>query len=71
MLPELIRALPEFLHNALMRWAPGGDALGVMTATLGGPRALLFSAWGELAVFAGYAAILLAAGAVLFSRRDA
>ena len=31
----------------------------------------MFSAWGELAVFAGYAAILLAAGAVLFSRRDA
>jgi ABC-type transport system involved in multi-copper enzyme maturation permease subunit len=30
-----------------------------------------FPAWGELAVFAGYAAILLAAGAVVFSRRDA
>jgi hypothetical protein len=27
--------------------------------------------WGELAVIAGYAAILLAAGAVLFSRHDA
>ena len=55
-----------------MRWVPGGgDALNVMTATLGGPRPLMFSAWGELAVFAGYAAILLAAGAVLFSRRDA
>ena len=31
----------------------------------------MFSAWGELAVFAGYAVILLAAGAVTFSRRDA
>jgi ABC-type transport system involved in multi-copper enzyme maturation permease subunit len=71
LLPQLIRALPEFLHNALMRWLPGGDALGVMTATLGGPRRLLFSAWGELAVFAGYAAILLVAGAVAFTRRDA
>ncbi len=30
-----------------------------------------FSAWGELAVFAGYTAILLAAGVVAFSRRDA
>jgi hypothetical protein len=30
-----------------------------------------FSAWGELAVFAGYAAMLLAAGTVLFSRRGA
>ena len=71
LLPELIRALPESLHHALMRWLPGGDALSVMTATLGGPRPLLFSAWGELAVFAGYAAILLVAGAVAFTRRDA
>jgi ABC-2 type transport system permease protein len=71
LLPQLIRALPESLHDALMRWVPGGDALNVMTATLGWPQRLMFSAWGELAVFGGYAAILLAAGAVLFSRRDA
>ena len=71
LLPELSRALPKAMHDALMRWVPGGDALGVMTATTGGQRPQLFSAWGELAVFAGYAAILLAAGAVLFSRRDA
>jgi ABC-2 type transport system permease protein len=71
LLPELIRALPASLHNALMRWVPGGDAMGMMTATMGGQRRLLFSAWGELAVFAGYAAIVLVAGAVLFSRRDA
>jgi ABC-2 type transport system permease protein len=71
LVPELTRALPESLHNALMRWVPGGDALNVMTATLGGQHPLMFSAWGELAVFAGYAAILLAVGAVMFSRRDA
>jgi ABC-2 type transport system permease protein len=71
LLPQLIRALPESLHDALMRWVPGGDALNVMTATLGGPQRLMFSAWGELGVFGGYAAILLAVGAVLFSRRDA
>jgi ABC-2 type transport system permease protein len=71
LLPQLIRALPEFLHDALMRWVPGGDALNVMTATLGWPQRLMFSAWGELAVFAGYAAILLAVGAVVFGRRDA
>jgi ABC-2 type transport system permease protein len=71
LLPELIKALPDSLHNALMRWVPGGDALTVMTATLGGRRPLMFSAWGELAVFAGYAVIVLVAGAVVFSRRDA
>jgi hypothetical protein len=31
----------------------------------------MFSAWGELAVFAGYAVVLLALGAVLLHRRDA
>ena len=69
--PQLLRALPDSLHHALMRWVPGGDALNVMTSTKGGPMPYMFSAWGELAVFAGYAVILLAAGAVLFSRRDA
>ena len=71
LLPQLLRALPDFLHHALMRWVPGGDALNVMTSTKGGPMQYMFSAWGELAVFAGYAAILLVLGAVQFSRRDA
>jgi ABC-2 type transport system permease protein len=71
LLPQLIRTLPVFLHNDLTRWVPGGDAINSMTATIGGQTPHTFSPWGELAVFAGYAAILLAAGAVQFSRRDA
>ena len=71
LLPQLIRTLPVFLHNDLIRWVPGGDAINSMTGTIGGPIPHTFSAWGELAVIVGYAAILLAAGAVLFSRRDA
>jgi len=71
LLPQLIRTLPVFLHNDLVRWVPGGDAINSMTGTIGGPIPHTFSAWGELAVIVGYAAILLAAGAVLFSRRDA
>jgi ABC-type transport system involved in multi-copper enzyme maturation permease subunit len=31
----------------------------------------MFPAWGEFAVFAGYAVIMLGIGALLFSRRDA
>ena len=31
----------------------------------------LFSPWGEFAVFGAYTVVLLAAGAVLFARRDA
>lgn len=68
---ELIRTLPVFLHNDLIRWVPGGGSLNSMTATIGGRIPHTFSAWGELAVFAGYAVILLAAGAVAFIRRDA
>lgn len=71
LLPELLKALPAGLHHALMRWIPGGDALAAMTAAKGGALPYLFSAWGELAVFAGYAAVLIVAGAVAFSRRDA
>jgi ABC-2 type transport system permease protein len=71
LLSELIRTLPVFLHNDLTRWVPGGDAINSMTATMGGPIPHTFSAWGELAVFAGYAAILLVLGAVQFARRDA
>jgi ABC-2 type transport system permease protein len=71
LLPQLIRALPGFLYNNLVAWVPGGQAINAMTATIGGQSPNTFPAWGELAVFAGYAAILLAAGAVVFSRRDA
>ena len=71
LVPQLIRALPGFLYNDLIAWVPGGQAINAMTATMGGQSPQLFSAWVELAIFAGYAAILLAAGAVAFSRRDA
>jgi ABC-2 type transport system permease protein len=71
LLSELIRTLPVFLHNDLTRWVPGGDAINSMTATIGGQIPHTFSAWGELAVFAGYAALLLLLGAVQFARRDA
>jgi ABC-2 type transport system permease protein len=71
LVPQLFRALPEPMHNDLDRWVPGGDALNSMTATIGGPIPHTFAAWGELAVFAGYTAILLVAGAVAFCRRDA
>ena len=71
LVPQLIRTLPAFLHNDLIRWVPGGDALNSMTATIGGQTPHTFSAWGELAVFAGYTVILLVAGAVAFGRRDA
>jgi ABC-2 type transport system permease protein len=69
--PQLVKALPDGMHHALMRWVPGGEALGALTSTTGGREQYMFSAWGELAVFACYAAMLVAAGAIAFIRRDA
>jgi ABC-2 type transport system permease protein len=72
LVPQLARALPSAWYADVVRWLPGGDAISVITGTvsLDNPPHLFFS-WGELAVFAGYTVILLAAGAVAFSRRDA
>jgi len=70
LLPQLAKALPNAWYIDLVRWLPGGDAVNSMTATKG-QFSYVFSAWGELAVFAGYAVILLAAGALLFRKRDA
>jgi ABC-2 type transport system permease protein len=72
LLPQLAKALPNAWYADVVRWLPGGDALNVLTATTPGQNfPHLFSAWGELAVFAGYAAILLIAGLLLFRKRDA
>ena len=71
LVPQLIRALPTPLYHALAAWVPSGDAISVMTSASAAPLPDTFSAWGELAVFAAYAAVLLAAGAVQFRHRDA
>jgi ABC-2 type transport system permease protein len=71
LLPQLAKALPSSWYADVDRWLPGGDIINAITNTQGGMNPHLFSAWGELAVFAGYAVILLALGALLFRRRDA
>jgi ABC-2 type transport system permease protein len=71
LLPQLLKAMPASLYQALVAWVPGGDAIAVMTATSGGRPPHIFPAWVELAVFAAYAAVLLVAGAVQFRHRDA
>ncbi len=72
LLPQLAKALPSTWYTELVRWLPGGDVVNVVTGTRGvNADQHLFSAGGELAVFGGYAVILLVVGALLFSRRDA
>jgi hypothetical protein len=71
LIPALAQALPNSWYQTLVRWLPGGQALSPI-ANSGPPSDhFLFTAWGEFAVFSGYAAVLLAIGAWLFIRRDA
>lgn len=74
LLPTLEQALPTSWYNEIVRWIPGSTALSPVARSAPSPPALaphLFPAWGEFAVFCGYAAVLLAAGAWSFLRRDA
>jgi ABC-2 type transport system permease protein len=72
LIPLLAQILPSRWDHDLARWLPGGVALAPITETkpLTG-FSYLFGPYGQLAVFAGYAAIAVIAGAVLFRRRDA
>ena len=71
LIPALAHALPNSWFFEVARWLPGGNALDPIAATkpLGEP--FLYGSYGQLAVFAGYAAIATLIGAVLFRRRDA
>jgi ABC-2 type transport system permease protein len=71
LIPLLAQALPTAWYQDLMRWLPGGPALQPISAGRAWPTDHLFPAWGEFAVFCGYAAVLLALGGWLFRRRDA
>jgi ABC-2 type transport system permease protein len=72
LLPELLRALPSSWYFDAVRWLPGGQFVAEITSTEPQPVSThMFSAWGEVAVFAGYTIIVLVAGAVALSRRDA
>jgi ABC-2 type transport system permease protein len=71
LLPLLSQALPNSWDQDLVRWLPGGGALSPIASSAPPLSAHLFPAWGEFAVFSGYAVILLALGAWSFMRRDA
>jgi ABC-2 type transport system permease protein len=72
LVPQLAKALPDTWYADAVRWLPGGDVINALTSTSSAQiNEHLFSAWGEFAVFGAYTAVVLAAGAVLFHRRDA
>jgi hypothetical protein len=72
LVPQLAKALPSTWYADVVRWLPGGDVVNTITSTKGASISPhMFSAWGEFAVFGAYTVVVLAAGAVLFARRDA
>jgi ABC-2 type transport system permease protein len=71
LLPQLAKALPSQWYADLVRWLPGGEVTNAITNTGRQLPQHLFAAWGEFAVFAGYTAIVLVAGALLLRHRDA
>jgi ABC-2 type transport system permease protein len=71
LVPQLAKALPSQWYADLVRWLPGGEVTNSITNTQRQLPQHLFTAWGEFAVFGGYTAIVLVAGALLLHLRDA
>jgi ABC-type transport system involved in multi-copper enzyme maturation permease subunit len=69
-LPLITQALPQDWIDDITRWLPTTAADAVLRTT-GGAQPHQFSAWPQLAVTAGYAAVLLIVGAIMFRKRDA
>ena len=70
LLPQLAKALPNTWYADVVRWLPAARRSTRSPDPTPAPPHL-FSAWGEIAVFTGYAVVLLVLGAVLLHRRDA
>ncbi len=66
----LVNFLPQSWQDHVDKWMPAIAGSQVWTVVAGGHPPML-SAWAGFAVLCGYAAIALAAGLVLFRRRDA
>jgi ABC-2 type transport system permease protein len=71
LVPQLAKALPNQWYADSVRWLPGGDVINAITSSERQLPQHVFGAWGEFAVFAGYTAVVLVAGALLLRRRDA
>jgi ABC-2 type transport system permease protein len=70
-LPLVTQALPQDWINDITRWLPSTAADAILSTNAASAGGNEFSAWTQLAVTAGYAAILLIIGALLFRKRDA
>jgi ABC-2 type transport system permease protein len=68
--PIIINLLPDNWRIEVVRWLPS-SALDRISATIPGANPHMFGPWGQFAVTAGWAVAALAAGIILFRKRDA
>jgi ABC-2 type transport system permease protein len=70
-LTVLVNFLPMSWQNHVDKWTPAMAGAQIWTTKASPPPPQLFSPWAGFAVLAGYAAIAIVAGLVLFRTRDA
>jgi hypothetical protein len=70
-IPQIAQFLSASTYHAVERWLPGGSAVNQLVVTRHTGQQYLFGPYGEMAVFAAYAAIAVVAGLLVFRRRDA
>jgi ABC-type transport system involved in multi-copper enzyme maturation permease subunit len=67
----LVNFLPQSWQNAVDKWMPFNAGGQIWRASPALPGEHMFAPWTGFAVFAGYAAIAIISGLILFRRRDA
>jgi ABC-2 type transport system permease protein len=70
-LSVLVNFLPDRWQDHVDKWMPALAGAQIWTTQPTGDNPPLFSPWAGFAVLAGYTAVVMAAGVVLFLRRDA
>jgi ABC-2 type transport system permease protein len=68
-LPTVLQALPNSIHNDIVRFLP--SRIGIQVLSRGHQPPFVFSPWVGLAVMAGYTAVLLIIAGAQMTRRDA
>ncbi len=67
----LVNFLPQSWQNAVDKWMPFNAGGQIWRANAALPGEHMFAPWTGFGVFAGYAAIAIISGLILFRRRDA
>jgi ABC-2 type transport system permease protein len=67
----MVNFLPQSWQNDIVRWLPFNDGSGVWRDQANLAANHLFAPWTGFAVFCGYAVVAIAAGLILFRKRNA